>query len=121
MSSLSWGNVPSVGASTNQRAKTLNQQKRNATTTGNNNLGTNNSKEIENFNSFQRSNNDSVEEFVLRVTNLSKQVEQYKQLSNQRAQQVAISSYNNSGSDSSFNHGDVSLRVGGNDITKKIR
>ena len=117
MSSLSWGNVPSVGANTNQRTKTLNQQKRNTT-----NVAQNNNKEIENFNSFQRSNNqDSVEDFVLRVTNLSKQVEQYKQLSNQRAQQVAISSYNNNLGSDSFNHGDVSLRVGGNDITKKIR
>ncbi|KAL9651300.1 hypothetical protein ABK040_001252 [Willaertia magna] len=74
---LSWGNVPTV----NNNNKKPNNNKTNRSTT-------------KSLKSLKNENNKiDVDDFVQRVTTLSKDVEQLKQLSNQRAQQVALSDF----------------------------
>ncbi|KAG2382017.1 hypothetical protein C9374_005809 [Naegleria lovaniensis] len=115
-SSLSWGNVPPVH--NQQRAK--NQNTRRQLIVGTKQETTNiNNNDLSPLSNQNRSMNssDSVDEFVGRVTTLSKQVEQYKQLSNQRAQQVEIPSISNV---QQLNNGGV-FNSAANDTQKKIR
>lgn len=117
-SSLSWGNVPPVH--NQQRTKNQNTLRQLIVGTKQETTNINNNNDLSPLSNQTRSMNssDSVDEFVGRVTTLSKQVEQYKQLSNQRAQQVEIPSISNG---QQLNNNGGVFNSTANDTQKKIR
>ena len=117
-SSLSWGNVPPVH--NQQRTKNQNTLRQLIVGTKQETTNINNNNDLSSLSNQTRSMNssDSVDEFVGRVTTLSKQVEQYKQLSNQRAQQVEIPSISNG---QQLNNNGGVFNSTANDTQKKIR